>query len=330
MIKKVWQYLFRLLKSTAFIVTGIVGFIVSAFVSSVFELENQWIFYVLVLPIGFIIGGIKLFLEMDLEIQELKSEIAHYKLSKPKFEIKAKVNDREVDDPCLLLHKKPEYPDIEKLVSEEKKRLLSKRSADSSSPFGLSILKNQPNKNFQRELEVYLEDYKRYLLQVWECSINRSNEINLLIRNQGGQPATDITLDLLMPPQYSIPKEHHQYNRETTLRDQIISHVNKPFAPKPFIDFNTWSIPIDLAPIPSNLPPYKDDNPEYKQKDDGIHVIYKIDKLIQHSPVEDLEPFWIWLGNIEEEEPWNIKLKITCAELQQPVYENISIKIRKE
>lgn len=330
MCKIARQYLIDFLKSITHQLTGIVPFLLAFIIDIVFKVANEWIYYVVAIPISITIGGFNLYKEQYQEIQRLENELKRYTSLKPEVEIKVKVNGKIHPNPVLFLQPIPERPDTEKLVQKEKERLAADIEKQTYRPFGLGSLGQERNPNFEQNLDAYLVDYKNFLIKIWECCVNRANAINLLLDNYGGQPATDITLDLLMPPQYSVPEEHHQFNRETTPRDQIISHVEKPYAPKPFIDFSMLSVPINFPSVPSNLPPIEDCGPDYKQKEDGIHVIYKIDKLIQHSPVEDLEPFWIWLGSIEEEETWDIKVKITCAELQQPVYNTISIQIRKE
>lgn len=120
MFKIILKYIKALFKNLTFILTGIFSFAIAVIIDFTSE-EFLWVIYVLALSFSVIVAGFKLYKEMYMEIQELKSEIARCRLSTPVFDIKVKVNEEKLGDACLFLNTIPPKPDIESLVSEEKK-----------------------------------------------------------------------------------------------------------------------------------------------------------------------------------------------------------------
>ncbi len=68
--------------------------------------------------------------------------------------------------------------------------------------------------------------------------------------------------------------------------------------------------------------------PKYEEKDGKVHIKYTIDKLVQHNPEDDFDPFWVWLGNIEQDTFWEISVRITSADLRIPEEDVLFISIK--
>lgn len=323
------KYLQRVIKHTGFLVTGIIGFAVLGVIDLFLPTIDLKIAYILILAVSLIIANYLVYLDMSKENKDLRQKVDDLECKKPIIDVWFPNND--VKKPLvktLTLHTLPPMPDYDAKVEEKKNELLIKgHNENTLSKYVVRI--QTKNANYFNEVENYLEQYRKYIEQLYECTCDRAYAVSVAVENSGNIPANSLTLDFLMPEGFVIPEPQHRYDREKASFQEIAYHVFQPKEPKPFLSLSDFSIPLieprallDDFSIASR-------SPDYVQKADGVHIIYNIEKLIQHNPFDNLEAFWVWLGEIENEQTWEILIKITSAELSQPVERRLYIEIKK-
>jgi len=67
--------------------------------------------------------------------------------------------------------------------------------------------------------------------------------------------------------------------------------------------------------------------PSHEVRSRVHYVVYHITQLVQHRPEDDFEPFYMWLGDIEHSTTWQVQVRITSADLREPLERALSIKL---
>lgn len=227
----------------------------------------------------------------------------------------------------LQLSPLPPKPDFDALVEEKRKELLANRPPTRSIA-GLaaaiaSASFSRPNPHYEDEVERYLVEFREFLVRVYECIIDRAYAIHPIIENKGNHPANNVTIEFAMPADYKEPVEHQCFDCSAISPEDMEFYLLQPPEPKPFI--NQLDILRDVAlPDLSNTilsriePPSNIGGPNHKQQD-GIHYIsYTVERLVQHRPEDDFNPFWLWLFDVNDPTVWEIPFTVTSADLHLP------------
>ncbi|MBM3180813.1 MAG: hypothetical protein FJZ86_10715 [Chloroflexi bacterium] len=333
------EYFLRLLQQSWILVTGSVGFLITFLVGIFVPELNIRIVYIIIFSVALIIGGYSAFAGLLKEYGELDQKFHELEEKKPNIVVGFRENsnllNRSVELNITTLSAKP---DFDKWVKEKYEKLTRYESIDSSL-IGLTraiagLANSEPNPNYKHELENYLREYREYLVDIYECGIDRAFEVNIAVENKGSYPANNVSVELTMPREYKPSKKHQEFDRKTTLRRQIESHLHEPIEPESHINrlnslasFGVYLPGFDsITPVNSN--DNSNTNGPYIEEREGSYVItYTIDKLIQHRPEKEFDPFWVWLGEIEESDIWEIPVRITSAELREPLLDTIFLKI---
>lgn len=294
-------------------------------------------------------------------ISKLKSEINELRNKQPSLIVGFQGSDNRLTK-SLHFQLNPLPPkstidaQIEETVQEELERLAEKERKSNSRHMGVGLLR--PNPNYKQELKQYEKEYRAYTRRQFEFLItkDRTHAIRPIIENTGYHPANNVDIEFKMPEEYKKPADHqyppleHSFYDNPLYQDYLndsemteekimlmaIEHIcERPSEPKKFTDITTSAL-YNLLPgaftspwIETRSISEKLSNvtgPTYKTQQ-GIHYItYHIDQLVQHRPL-DLDPFYIWLGDINHSTIWEIIVQITSADLQQPHEETLLIKI---
>ena len=329
------EYISRLLHQTGVVITGIFGFLI-AFATDVFYPNlNARIIYIVVFVGAVIIGSYNVFKDLLEEHKVLQTKIRELEEKKPNIIVGFLDQTNHLTKNLKIdLYPLPSKPDFEDLANKKHKELLNNEPGNRDL-LGLGAMSvfYQPNPNFNKEVEIYIQEYREYLVQIYEAGIDRAYKINLVIDNKGSYPANNVSVELSMPREYEPPLEHQSFDRKTTPIEQISYFIHKPIKPEAytnptnvFLSMNHFDPDLQAT---TNSNQYSNLNePIIENKDEGYQISYTVEKIIQHKPEKDFEPFWIWLGNIEESTIWEIPIKITCAELREPLTDTIFLEIR--
>jgi hypothetical protein len=299
--------------------------------------------------------------ELNSTINELKSKVRELQNKQPNLVIGFQDENNHLTK-TLHFQLNPLPPKstidtwIEKEVQKELERLAEKERKNNSRHTGIGLLRANPN--YRQELKQYEEKYCAYVRRQFEffTAKTRAYAVKLVVENTGHHPANNVDIEFKMPEEYCKPADHqyppleHSFydsplyqnlrnDSEMTKEEIMLTGIEyickRPSEPKKFTDITTnllYSVPpdaftsplIETQSISEKLSSVT--GPAHKTQQ-GIHYItYHIDQLVQHRPL-DLDPFYIWLGDISHSTIWEIIVQITSADLQKPHEETLIINI---
>jgi hypothetical protein len=329
------EYISRLLHQTGIVITGIFGFLI-AFITDVFYPSvNARIIYIVVFIGAVIIGSYNVFKDLLEEHKVLQIRIRELEEKKPNIIVGFLDQSNHLSKNLKIdLYPLPPEPDFENLVNKKHKELLN-NGPDNRDLVGLGAMSvfYQPNPNYNKEVEIYIQEYREYLIQNYEAGVDRAYKINIVIDNKGSYPANNVSVELSMPKAYKPPLEHQSFDRKTTLKEQINYFIHMPIKPEAYT--NPTDVFLSMNRLDYDLQATTNSNqysnlsgPNIENKDGDCQISYTAQKIIQHKPEKDFEPFWIWLGSIEQSTIWEIPIKVTCAELREPLTDILFLDIR--
>ena len=308
------EFVKRFLKLTGVQITGLVGFVVSLIIDIYIPDLNSIISYSTIFVISFVIASYLTFRDLYLDYFSLYQENLKIEQSKPILEFGFINNKNDiVKELNISLGKNPPKPNINETINKKRQELL----IDSTESIGPVYLFS--NDKYLLEIEPYLDKYRKFLEDRYECEIDKAFLIPFSIHNPGSIPATDINIEIRMPKQYNIPEKHQKFDRKIIAKNEISYYLHEPKEPSPTID--------SLLHLPNYSIPYFDDHndiivdqsniqgPYFDEIEDTIYISYKIRKLVQHTNYNKLDPIWLWLGDIDHSEVWQLETKITCSEI---------------
>ncbi|MDO9129346.1 MAG: hypothetical protein Q7U34_05720 [Anaerolineales bacterium] len=327
------EYLRRLFRQTWLLVTGGIGFLVTLVAELFFP--NLYVFavYLIIFVMAVIIGGYFAFVDLLLDYEKLEDKLKDIESKKPDIKVAfQKGNGRISKEIELHLSPLPPKPDYDSLVEQKRKNLFANRP-ENRGMLGLAASAlSHVNTHYDQDVIKYIEEYREYLVKAYECSLDRAFAILPFIENKGQYPANNVTIEFIMPTEFEEPSEHHCFDRATTDRKQIEYYIFSPREPKPYIDLSSLAYMAPLNGFDSMISHFEGhsniNGPKYEEKDGKVHIKYTIDKLVQHNPEDDFDPFWVWLGNIEQDTFWEISVRITSADLRIPEEDVLFISIK--
>lgn len=299
------------------------GFFITFLVDIFFPGLNAWIVYLAIFGIGLIIGGYSAFASLFKEYKELEQKLYEIEDKTPNISVGFRDSEGHLSK-SLQLKITPisSSPDFDKMINDKRKQLVEE-APDNSTLYGMgkaiaALAYGEPNPNYKQEIEDYLRAYREYLIGVYESGLDRAFELTVVVENRGNYPANNVSIELFMPKEYSLPKKHQQFDRKTTSRREIESHLDRPFKPEPYI--KRLNEVMSFATFPHEFNSIMSVSNNAKSSVDG--------PLIQHKPEKDFDTFWIWVGDIESSNIWEIPIRITCAELREPLSDTIFLEIK--
>jgi hypothetical protein len=344
------EYASRLIHQTLIQVTGGLGFILTAVLEIFFPgVLIKWVFYIIILVAGLIVGSYFVFAdllrehrdkekELERAIGELELKISELEDKRPRIviglqdEAKHSVKRLEVRlSPCSP------RPDLDGLVEKKREELLARqhhgRSSGNIAAAIASAALGRPTPNYREEVEQYLVEYRNFLVRAYESTLDRAYPITPVVENKGRCPASNVTIEFVMPADYKKPAEHQCYGAVLEDEYEFNPFLFPPDEPKPFISpldtLSNVTIPALSRPVfPQIELPSDISGPFYEEKDGVYHITYSIEKLIQHRPEDDFEPFWLWLADIHHPTTWEIPVRIYAADLPLPEEETVFIDIK--
>jgi len=342
------EYISRLVRQTLVQVTGGLGFILTAVSEILFPgIFVKWVFYLIILAAGLVVGSYFVFADLVKEHQSRKKEyeciIGELKLRIGEFEdrqprIVVGLQDEakhSVKRLGIRLSPSRSRPDFDGLVGDKRKELLAKQRRDWSPGDMVAAIASaalgQLNPNYSAQVEEYLVEYRSFLVRAYESTLDRAYPIVPVVENKGRCPANNVTVEFVMPADYRKPVEHQCYSGPL-IEDEFNPFLFAPEEPKPYISALDVISKVVIPPLSSPVLPQVElpsdiSGPFYEEKDGTYHITYVIEKLIQHRPEDDFEPFWLWLADIHAPAIWEIPVRIYAAELDLPENDTVFLDI---
>lgn len=324
-------------------------------IRSLLEAGGSW-------SVTFILAGLGLFVSVFLVhlddkrvVAESERKIGEIEAKQPRLVVGLQdENGQPVRTLRIQLSSLPAKPEYDAALEKERERLLAKRRdylspGDVAAAVGRSLL-GGGNPHYDEELERYLAEYRNYLVRKHERGLvaDRTRAFTLAVRNEGYRPANNLSIELAMPPKYGRPAEHQLHKpligaeeaeevglTVDELRELDDAHVcRRPSEPElttsqlgalSFFDAIRPSPPwLEAAGLPAALNP---DAPTHDERAGTHFITYHVDQLVQHRRQWVFEPFFAWLGDADDSTAWEIQVKITCAELYEPVQQTLLLDI---
>lgn len=295
----------------------------------------NWNLTILAFSLGFIISSYLVYSE-DLKKRDETIKALKEKLEvKPNIDIGFEHNAGLVKQKKFMLAPNPKKPNLKLKVEKKKRELLSNKGQKNIDPIVLLRSGKTPkdikiNSDYDTEIEVYLEKYKRYLIQCYESELNRALSLKPIIINEGGISATDVTIEIIMPEGTSKPKPHQDFRYEWNDHSLRPSRVEKPPEPQPYILENVDSVQVSSHILDTQRKPQKigpDPNaPKHKEENDKWIIFYEIEKLVPQKKYAALKPFGIWAGDVKDNTTWKLPVTFYSSELKAPQKNMLSVR----
>jgi hypothetical protein len=340
------NYISRLFHQTLVQVTGGLGFLVTAILELAFPGQIiKWVAYLILLISGLVVGGYQVFTDL---LKEHNAETG--KLQAKIDALGKKLHDLEHGQPQIIvgaqdgkgllaqniqidLSPLPPQPLLDSLIAQKRTDLIAKQQQGQVPGIkGMMSSLGRPNPDYRTEVEKYLEDYRKYLIRVYDNSIidDRLRAITPIVENRGFFPANDIVIEFFMPLSFRLPNAGHLL----ALKYASIGEKYKPSPPEEpnplvILDMRSASIFTSALTLPREQAfveaPGNTEGPILTERDGMNLIIYKIKKLIPSRPEPDFRPFHLWLGDVEETTTWEILVGIYASELHQPLHNVLQI-----
>ena len=301
---------------------------------------GNWFITGLFFVIGFIVSAYLVQREDQKEIAKLSERITELENRQPILEV-GFLDKRNDLDKNLQIHlsKISDPPNYEELLIRKRRELLAKMEKYlvddkrfEENPFLKmslsSFLGQKINPNYASDIEKFLEnEYRQYLVHLCELETikNRAIFITPIIKNIGGHPATEVTIEFMMPESYQEPTEEQYLDSRLHYHGYLGPSEYAPPPPKepgvtvkPLDHILTEiSIPNLSIPIPTSQQVFEPSNtagPNHQVKNGRDIITYSVKRLVQQRSEDNFEPFLLWLEGLNESTPWEIGVNIYCAE----------------
>jgi hypothetical protein len=343
------NFLGRLLSQTIVQATGILGLLIAVVRDLWFPNVNPLPYYLVLLILSVVIGSFRVFADIqkeheiarqdqDKKFLLLEQELAELKNNQPKLEIGVDLGDGELVKSLttVIFDVKP-LEDIDKLL-EEKRKELSERFPErpKSSPSdstGIDKWKIDISEAMgsllsgitaQSGFDEYIDELRAFYLnsQKWELYHELGLLIFPIIKNYGPVTANSITLEFILPQKFILSDKN--------IRDEVYWYLtdeeSKPVPPKEptFRSLLSRQSPASrlgefYIPAFDNLKnePIFETGPIYSFENGKAIITYHCGKLLQGRLIDDLDPFLVWLGDLESPSSIIIQTNIFAEELRE-------------
>lgn len=340
-VLKKWLWILGFLPMVLdYIATYIPDEYVPGYIQRIIDKGVGWQFTLVLVCLGLLISAFLVHLETQRALEECEQTRRENKSKQPCIIVGFLNEDKQLTKELQIrLKPLPPQPDFDVIVAKKREELLLKKPRESIQTIALFL-----NPNYEQEVDEYLKKYRIYLVKRYEREVakDRVRYIALAVENRGYSPANDISFELEMPRSYKRPAEHQIHNPppdEETLEQLGMSReeweewkCGLPTEPQLVRDpFRTDWVRLPFPRSDSsfqNMNEHNNGGPAYEVRQGKDYIVYTIKRLIQHRLVDDLEPFPVWLGDVEDQAVWEIPVRITCADIPEPQWETLRLDIR--
>lgn len=308
-------------------------------VKSILDNGGNWIVTIVFVSFFFVISSYLVYIEIEKDKQYIQNRLDSIENLAPNINVGLKdINGNFTEEFVVRLKKIPPYPNFDEIIDDKRNQLLSKKQTNTSnrlfkndvsrirSDFGslTDTLASEPNPEYENEIDEYLINYRKFLLTKFEFELDRSFSFSPIVVNTGGSPATDVTIEIIMPHQYNKPDVHQSFDRRE--KDEYAFLLeSEPRKPKPTINpffdlILTPNILSESAPVLDDL-----DEPFIEYRNGKWIITYTVNKLVPQYYEDEFAPFWIWVTHNVKSLIWDLKVKIYSSELREPQERNITI-----
>lgn len=334
---------------------------VPVYVRGLLEKGGDWRLTLIFMVTGLLVSAFLVHLETQQALKERDLKIHEFIDEEPNVIVGFQDEiGHLVETYQIRLQPLPPKPDFDLLVENERRQLLNKPQVPCVSS-NLTEVMNQtvfgitPNPNYEKEVERYLPQYHNYLVRLYEHSIanDRTRALVPIVHNKGHSPANNVTIEFAVPEAFAKLAKHQQWvplvtdemleeleiTKDKLAEFQESNLCDRPPRPQRFIKspiswLGTLSPRSLMEPFqpppqfPSEVQGLSNVSGPSDEVRDGVHyVVYRIAQLVQHQPENNLEPFYIWLGDIKYPDTWQVRIRITSADLRKPRERTLSINI---
>lgn len=286
--------------------------------------EIDWRLSLVYITLGFLISSYLVYYEKNYEFEKILKELDQIKSIKPRLDIGYLIKNKKViDDISIKFNPIKEHINIKNEIEKKKQFFIDERklqSRNSSNGIYFALL-GEVNKNYENDIDVYLEKYEEALKKINEAYYGRAFTIKPLITNIGDTSATNVILDFRMPMTYNKPLNHQMSNSDETI-EMVINEIFRDLPPIPKyrrdFGFNLaldYSLPIDIRPVQIKI---DRNDPVYEERDNLWHIIYHLEKINPKQDYQQFNPFNIWAGDVQSNLCWEIIVNIFASELSIP------------
>lgn len=304
-----------------------------AFVRSIVDQGIPWSITLAFLTIGLLISAYLVHREDNQRIRSLQVEVQRQSSIGPEIDVnllfEGKGPKSEIEIPLAPM---PTKADIDKLVEEKRSQLLenAEPSGNLQTPIeelgrlaqiaALAAMR-EPNSDYEEEVEDFIVEYRQYLEIKYDLRVDRAYSLTPYAINLGREPATSVTIEFTMPEEYERPAPHQQIKRDDL--DETVLHLYSvpPREPRPYRDRFGIETPGVAASTLMGLfekPSAPASGPYFEKSHKAWSIAYEVGQLVPKLPEKDLEPFWIWAGDVEPGDQWIIVSRVYAEELPEP------------
>ena len=303
------------------------------------EQGGNWNLTLVLVSLGLIISSYLVFLESEQSKEELAERFKKIADSQPKIHV-GFMESNGTTTPKIELHLQqiPPKPDFDNIVSEKRSELFARQSRISPSDLPKAMRNfadtmafaafSKPNPNYEEEVEQYLLEFREYLNVAFEINLDRAFQIKPIVMNKGSVSASSLSIELEMPQTYERPKGHQEFDRSDVDNELLQFYASEPLEPEPTKSVLDLNVPFPIMSSVANgiAPLYRPSmGPEFEKKDNVWFILYQVDKLVPGKQEYDLDPFWIWAGEIYKPTTWEIGVRLYSEELIKPIDDKVYI-----
>lgn len=319
MTRRIWLWL----GSAAFTILGIIA-------SALWGGPIPWPAYFTVFVIGALIAGYQAFVEVTKEREELRERLTAIEERIPRIKVGLEQDTKVVSSVVFHVTALTE-PNYDEEIEIMRKRLLAKYHQQSqqkgTNAVLASIMGIVSNTDYIKEVDIYIGKYRDYLQQQFEYRLNsqRLVQIHVVAENSGLETADDVTLELRLPPQLTVPSAEQLLPME-------LGEPEPPEEPKTqrsVLDVvgafgNRFVIP---RIVPRRTPTNPDvQGPSLDTKNQQV-IVYKVLRLVPKLTERGFDPVSLWLCDIKED-TMPIRITIYASNLPKPLEQIVTVDVR--
>jgi len=183
------EYISRLFQQSWILVTGSVGFAITFLVGIFFPELNIRVVYFIIFGVALIIGGYSAFASLLKEYDELDSKFHELDEKKPNIVVGFNDNSNRISKNLEFnITALDPKPDFDRWVNDKRKELIEKIPTNSTFT-GIArsiaaLANSELNPNYKQEVEKYLQEYREYLVNIYECGLDRAFELSIAVENK--------------------------------------------------------------------------------------------------------------------------------------------------
>ena len=329
------EYFHRLIsRFLTYLTGGFIGAIIYGldYLVPAVEVPN-WFFFAVLPLLSFLYANYSIFCEnkageaeLLVEIQKWKQEFQDLQDTRPKLEVSLLEGSAPVKKIQRILKPIPPEPDYDRLLESERKRIHDKlRRGPFPTRRKNPWLPNHINKPIdyteaiQDEVTEYINDYRHYLEHDYLNIIFQDRHLRLqpLIENKGSGESSNVRIDFIVPLDYGktpadkdwMEIEAYGISKAKKPAEPTIESINKKHSSyKSEMGFNFS--PPDYPYTADNNWAAGNSRRTIDRLESETRISYFFNCLVPGQSEKDLDPFPLWLGNVEGNEKVEIKVVI--------------------